>query len=506
MAQVSAAAGKMPNELFSGFDSVSNGTLASSVLEGESFMEGLPVKLTIRLCQSVSELAKVLEIDTSVSVSFLSSFKATAKMKFMNSLNVTENNLTIVAYVRNGIGRFKVKDVTLKPGIAPPGNDEEAATFVRARGDSFVSEASQGGEYYAVYTFRTTSRTEQRSLIASLKAGGISGGLKFDSDTQVKLNNLEKVSNVEWTFSQEMTGVKGVALPRQEKMIDFALEFSKRPMNSPVTTDFAIRPYEQVEHFGNGFTKVAANRRYFVDPEGGLLVNLAQLRSVQEQIKRLKAIYRVYRFSDPGLDAFGRKVDSDVKAIRDQVHAWTVDPTGEFVRPELPSLADGMPSLEFDEGRRASFGSGTGENFEFMPVAHAFRDRVRIASIQLAPGWVSGKYEVIRRLEVGYVSGDGEKWTKVHGRDGSATELLTLNDGEFPLSLRIGHGGLIDSIEIHTDKGQHIKAGGPGGTIANWEREKGFVVLGFAGRAGGALDQLRIVHARLKPATYGPPN
>ncbi|HET9639452.1 MAG TPA: hypothetical protein VFP12_09625 [Allosphingosinicella sp.] len=507
VAQVSAAAGETPHELFRGFDSVSNGTLTSTAVEGEVFMVGLPVKLTIQLCQSVSELAKVLEIDSSVSVSFLKAFNATAKMKFMNSLNVTENNLTIVAYVRNGIGRFKVKEVALKPEIKPLANDEEVRKFVRARGDSFISEASQGGEYYAVYTFRTTSRTEQSSLIASLKAGGISGGLKFDAETQMKLKNFEKVTQVNWTFTQEMTGVKEIGLPKQDDMIDFARDFPKLPMNSPVTTDFVTTHYEDVPNFGDGFDKVIANRRYFVEPERGLLANLAQLRGVQEQIKRLKAIYRVYRFSDPGLDAFSPKVDADVKTIEDQVHAWKVNPTGDFVRPDLPSLAVGMPELEFEEGQAASFGSGTGENFDFMPVANAFRDRVRIASIQLAPGIVNKKYHVIRRLEVGYVSGNGdEKWTKVHGREGSAGELFTLKAGEFPLSLRIGHGGLIDSIEMHTDEDRQIKAGGPGGTIANWTREDDAVVLGFAGRSGGALDQLRIIHAKLRPATYVRPN
>jgi hypothetical protein len=502
MTQVSAAAGgETPKELFRGFDSVSNGTLTSTAVEGESFMDGLPVKLTIQLCQSVSELAKALEIDSSVSISFGKAFNATAKMKFMNSLNVTENNLTIVAYVRNGIGRFKVRDVALKPEIVPPANDQAAAIFVRQRGDSFISEASQGGEYYAVYTFRTTSRTEQTDLIASLKAGGISGGLKFDAETQVKLKSFEKVTQVNWTFSQEMTGVTGIGLPEQDEMIDFALGFSKLTMNSPVTTDFVTTPYEKVPNFGDGFAKVTANRRYFVEKEGGLLANLALLRGVQEQVKRLQAIYRVYRFSDPGLGALGPKVDADVKTINDQVHAWDVNATGDFVEPELPSLAFGMPELDFQEEQPAEFGAGPGPNFDFMPVASAFRDRVRIESIRLAPGkW--GKYDVIRRMEVGYRS-HNHKWTAVHGQQGNQGGLFTIAAGQFPTALTIRHGGLIDSIEIEAG-GNSISAGGTGGTKVEWEPEPGAVVLGFGGRAGGALDQIRIIHAKLKPAKYEP--
>lgn len=499
---VDAGAGDTANRLFSGFDSIANGMLPSSAVEGETIKEGLPVNLTIEVCQSVSELAKALEIDSSVSISFLKAFNATAKMQFMNSLNVTENNLTIVAYVRNGTSLFEVKEVALKPGIEPPAGDEEAAEFFQTYGDSFISEASQGGEYYAVYTFRTTTRTEKSSLTASLKAGGISGGLKFDTETQVKLTNFMKDTQVNWTFRQEMTGIKGISLPSSEKMIDFALAFSSLEMNSPVTTGLKIRPYEMVPKFGRGFRKVTANRRHFLGARG-VLASLTRLRGVDDQIGRLKDIYRVYGFEDPDLDAFRPKVDKDLETIETQVHAWEDDPTGAFVRPELPSLARGEPVLNFDEGQPASFGSDTGPNFDFMPVGNAFRDRVRITSIRLAPGkWMN--YDVIRRIEVGYASHNA-KWKTIHGQEGSFGAILDLGDGQFPSRLIVGHGGLIDSIEIHSGS-RHISAGGEGGTIVDWKPEPGAVVLGFAGRAGGALDQIRIVHATLKPARYVQPH
>jgi hypothetical protein len=48
-------------------------------------------------------------------------------------------------------------------------------------------------------------------------------------------------------------------------------------------------------------------------------------------------------------------------------------------------------------------------------------------------------------------------------------------------------------------------AGGTGGTRNEWKPDPGFVVLGFTGRAGLLLDQIKIVHAALRPAEYRQP-
>ena len=165
-----AGDGDTPNRLFSGYDSVASGMLSSSAVVGKHGTEGGRQVVNIRVCESVSELAEALEIDGSLSVSYLKAVNVTAKMKFMKSLNVTEKSVTIVVYAAVETGTWRVTDVALKAGISPPANDAEAARFVKAYGDCFIKEATQGGEYYAVYTFRTATQKEQSSLTASLKA------------------------------------------------------------------------------------------------------------------------------------------------------------------------------------------------------------------------------------------------------------------------------------------------------------------------------------------------
>lgn len=502
MTQVNAGAGDTPNRLFSGFDSVARGMLPTTVVAGEYEEDGTSTRLSIAVCRSVRELKRALAIDSKLSISFLKSFNATAKMNFMNSLNVTETNVAIVVYVVRGLGEFRVRRVALEPGFKPPTDEKGVADFVRVNGDSYVSKASRGGEYYGVYTFRTTSRTEQSSLTAELSAKGIKGGLTVEGGVQVKLTDFLEETEVSYTFDQEMTGVTGTALPNQDEMIDFALEFSEMDMDSPVTTDIAISPYEGVPGFGNVLRKVRANSRLFTD-ENGFLANLARVRSLRDQIDRLKAIYDVYGFRDDhDLDALRPKAETDRKTVERQIHDWEDDSTGDFAEPALPSLARGEPVLTFEAHQPAAFGSETGPNFEFKRVGAALRDHVRIESIQLADGkWGSrGQYHVIRRLIVGYAS-DKKDWVETHGQEGDPRGELQLEKGDFPLRFQIGHGGLVDSIEVES-RTKTIKAGGPNGTISHWKPEKDAVVLGFAGRAGGAVDQIRIVHATLKPAKY----
>ena len=51
--------------------------------------------------------------------------------------------------------------------------DEALKKFFNGFGDSFLSSVTTGGEYYAVYTFYTQTKTEQASLVSELKAKGM---------------------------------------------------------------------------------------------------------------------------------------------------------------------------------------------------------------------------------------------------------------------------------------------------------------------------------------------
>jgi hypothetical protein len=139
------------------------------------------------------------------------------------------------------------------------------------------------------------------------------------------------------------------------------------------------------------------------------------------------------------------------------------------------------------------------KSFSTFTVGEAFRGQARIEWLRLSGGHY-GKYHVIRQMEVGYISQTG-RWTTSHGLTENPGEKFTLGKGHMPSMLVIRHGGLVDSIDLRLADGRSTSAGGTDGVCSKWEPRPGAVVLGFAGRAGAALDQIRIVHGTLKPPT-----
>jgi len=268
-----------------------------------------------------------------------------------------------------------------------------------------------------------------------------------------------------------------------------------------VTTGFKVSGYEGVPGIGRRkFGKIIENRDYFLG-EDGILFSYARLKGINNQIGWLKRIYATYNYTGDGeLLDFEKQVKEDLGKVAKQVTAYRRDPTADFEKPALPSLDKGEPVLDFAAGHPASFGSEGGGTFDFMSVGDAFRNQVRIASIRLSDGaW--DKYHVIRRIDLEYNSEKG-RWTRTHGEGGNSREKFSLEDGQFPSLLRIRHAGLVDAIEVHLDDGRSTSAGGGGGNLTDWRPGPGAVVLGFAGRAGAALDQIKIIHGALKKARY----
>lgn len=501
MTQANAGAGDTPEKLFSGYDSIDKGMLNESAVTGDLERGGGRSVVKIRVCESLSELANALEIDSSLSVSYLKVANVTAKMKFMQKLNATARSISIVVYSSHESVTWTAKGVKLAQGVNAPANDDEAADFVDIYGDSYVSSATQGGEYYAVYTFHTETMTEQKELTASLKAKGIYTGVTAEAEVQTKLSSFLKTTSTSWTFDQEITGHANPKLPNQDELVKFAIDFPSKDLTSPVTTGFKVSGYEGVPGIGRRkFGKIVENRDYFLG-EDGVLFSFARLRGIGNQIAWLKRIYATYNYTgDNELLDFERQVKEDVGKITKQITAYRRNPAADFEKPALPSLDKGEPVLDFAAGQPASFGSENGGTFDFMSVGDAFRNQVRIASIRLADGnW--DRYHVIKRIEIEYNSEKG-RWAKSHGDGGNSREKFALEDGQFPTLLKIRAAGVVDAIEVHLADGRSTSAGGTGGNLSEWRPGPGAVVLGFAGRAGAALDQIKIIHGALKKARY----
>ena len=382
-----------------------------------------------------------------------------------------------------------------------PTNDDEAADFAASYGDSYVSEVTQGGEYYAVYTFHTETQTEQRELTASLKAKGVYTGVTAKLDVQAKLSDFLKTTSTNWTFDQEITGHKNPKLPNQDELIKFALDFPSQSLDSPVTTGVKVSGYEGVPGVGRTkFAKIVKNRDYFLG-RNGLLLSYARLDGILNQIAWLKRIYARYDYKgDTELGAFQTQVRGDVDAIEDQIADYKANPAATFKKPALPSLAKGEPVLNYATGQPISFGNEGGGPFDFMSSGEALRNQVKIASLRFSDG-----DEVLHKMEVGYAS-DRSDWKTSHGANGFPREIFYLEEGQFPVRFNIRHDDkYIYRIEVFSSDGRSTWCGSNKGTPHEWKVPEGAVLLGFAGRQGALVDQIKMMYATLKPANYVQP-
>src|SRR3712207_5259428 len=88
----------IPVKLFRGYDTVARGMLSSSAVTGGHEQSDARSTVRVEVCESLSELAQALEIDASLSVSYLKAASVTAKMEFAKKLNVTARSVSIVVY------------------------------------------------------------------------------------------------------------------------------------------------------------------------------------------------------------------------------------------------------------------------------------------------------------------------------------------------------------------------------------------------------------------------
>jgi hypothetical protein len=501
MTQTNLAASSASDLLFNGYDSISAGMLAASAVTGGTATGGIRKVVNIEVCESESELAKALEIDGSLSVSYLKAANVTAKMEFVQNLNVTARSVTIVVYAYYLSGTTTAKKVELADGITAPKDDEELADFADHYGDSFVSEASEGAEYYGVYTFHTETREQQEELKTSLKAKGVGAGVTVKADVQAKLSDFLKTTSTNWSFKQQASGHSGMAMPSQDKLIEFALAFSEKKPDSPVITGFKVMGYERATGMTRkSFAPVIANRDYFLG-KGGLLLAYARLGGVLNQIAWLKRIYACYNYTgDAALLAFETTVKDDLDKIDEQIKAYTNNPTAKQKRPDLPSLAKGEPVLHYAAGQSESFGGGGGGPFDFMSAGQALSNQVKVASIRFADG-----DDVIHQIEVGYVAQD-RTWKTIQGAGGVWRAPLDIERGQFPVHVAIRCDDKnIFGMMVQSSDGNETSGGSNKGRLSKWDVPRGAVLLGFAGRSGALLDQITMKYATLQPALYVQP-
>lgn len=482
-----------------GYNSI-GGDLRSAAVKVETVPGGANSQVSIRVCKGVVELSEALHIKQSLSVEYAEIFKADEKMEFVKQQKATSETVSIVVYARHESEALTAKNPRL---IADPMPDD-AESFVRGYGDSFVSSTVSGGEYYAVYTFYTETVEKQDELKLDLQMKGIVSTVEVGGGFEMAIDNFTKTTKTAWQFDQKISGIANPSLPKRSEMIDFAIRFPKTKPDSPVVVSFTTTPYENVPGFKLDFKPISANRRYFVgnNLSGGLTASLLDVVSLLNKIDWLKRIYECYGYEgDTKLDELAEQAEADLDAIRKQFEDYQDDPTQKFTKPALPSLKKGIPLLNFSKGATNLLGDKDGGGpFDYPGgVEEALHSQRRLSWAQLRAG------ADLDRIQVKYRDIHGEGPLLSYGGTGGADAIaVTLDHDEFVTAglVRMSSEGKLHRINLATNRGSNIAAGSHNGNEVSMEVPPNVIVLGLQGRCGAKVDAIQLVYAQLQPAKY----
>lgn len=499
----STAAPAAPEELGMGYDRIQRGMLEYSAVAGKQQHTAVSdSSYDLYICESARDVAKALNIDTSVSASYLSVASASVKSQFVDSLKLTTRSVTIVVYAHRETAKWALKQAKLD-GADKPTTPDELADFVGGYGDSFVSEVVQGAEYFAAYSLHMETSEQQNSFALQAKAALNTGSVKVDAEVQTKLSSLLTSSSKEVTFRQRMSGVEAT-YPTEKDAVEFARNFPALPVKTPKTLRFKAAGYEEIPGLRTAFAATVKARAHFLGTveRPGLYAVMDELKGLRNQVEWIKGIYNCYNFAgDTDLASFRDGLEKDIDALDEQIEAYAANPATEFVKPAPKSFDKGEPQLQIEHGKEVEFGGTGGNAWNFMSTDEAIRKRVRIVGIRF------GGEDCIERLEIDYKTPTAPPWTDAAGTGEHYWLTTNLAPGadDFIKKVHVRAGQYIDRLRIELSNGEAREAGGTGGGANDWTVPVGSVVLGFQGRRGKYLDRLHIVHAKLKNAKFVKP-
>jgi hypothetical protein len=115
--------------------------------------------------------------------------------------------------------------------------------FRKQYGDSFVSDITTGSKFYAFFTLKARSSSEQRDISGKLGAGASGIGLK--ADIAAKMNSV--ISRYQATMKSNRTiiGGSGISLPQDpSQYLDFAIRFTSMPIKDSAVLSLSHKPYD----------------------------------------------------------------------------------------------------------------------------------------------------------------------------------------------------------------------------------------------------------------------
>ncbi|PYH76987.1 hypothetical protein BO82DRAFT_191241 [Aspergillus uvarum CBS 121591] len=155
----------------------------------------------------------------------------------------------------------------------------------------------------------------------------------------------------------------------------------------------------------------------------------------------------------------------------------------------IPQYAD-IHTPSAPTSRTETYGRNTGTPFSIYPD----HDATTVKTLEIWEGRASGDSAglwVIKGLRITWFN-DQRKQLYNHPQDGDQLKILTFATNETMTECSIRAAWRVDRIEIVTSRGQHLVAGGEGGTpYRNVARGS---LVGYTGSAGWEVDNISVLY------------
>lgn len=493
-------------ELGQGYDSFA-GSARSAAVDGVVTKTGARSDVTYRLVRSMTNFAEAINLSAELSAGTEFFDSVSAKVSFYQSLSLTETSVSIVVYAQHAEG--STYDSAALKATAP--TDATAEEFFQHHGDSYVASIEKGGEFIAVYTFYTETLSAQADLTSQFSSSEITEGGPVEESFAARIRLAYSSYKSRKALTTHLAGYTGKIVPGEpDQIVEFARTVISEVPNAPVILRYDTLGYENVPGFpSDEWNTIRQNRRLFSGEQSDSLAkNSAKLRALRNQIRSIIDTYDVYGVTVDRASLVDRlaKVDEDIAALRGLVLLIDDHPTVPEMAPPLPTLAWGVPKLNYDQVPLPQWGGRGGADFADVTFEDVL-SRTRVSSVQL-----KGNH-VIDQLVTTYVSTGDAARTFEHGRGG----------GNFGPKLEVAQGDrllkvsgtakefqsayVITSLSFTFQKGQPLLY--PPGTVGGEQFAHTLAadeaLIGFSGREGNYLDQLLPVLVNFTPATWSQP-
>jgi hypothetical protein len=508
-----------------GFNTFLNSAMPNSAAVAPSSIgsQNVASQNFVQVCNSSNSL------DKTVKHSFgLSAEGQSAKHKSSSSVKSSNTSVSVVIYA-NAVKSSPIYSTA--PTLLPAAAGLTPEELFTAYGDSYVSAATLGAEYMAVFVYECETESDQQSVMNSFAVQGI---VPTDPPVSIGVNfsksmaNASSQTNVNCRAYQMLRG-SAATLPEITNdtstditnLVGFAQNLSVSDVaGNGVVLEFATTGYETLmaSAAATAFQPIVTNRQAYTN---NVAPSLASLNTIRKAMQQVASLYRTYGYTgDSTFYANCKQFNQDYSALENWVAQTNANPLGSYTYPNPPkSLSNGSPSAQFQIEAGPTWGSDAAGAWYDLATSSApssnptnaknnssnpatpipLSDMPVLASVALWGGaWMN-------QIGTSYQTSSGTVQF-VHGGTSGVFQQAPLNlrTGEFITSISGTSGDYINQLTLNTNFGQSVKYPPSPNSASgfSWTVPAGAALVGFQGTCGSYLNQLQPVYIQFQPATW----